>query len=125
MGSYDDGDWRDVRHTREAIRARAALVFYTVLVALPFVVLVAVGGFLCGLKPHEVTGVSCYNAMVTTLFFFDILRNAAHACFEEARERRLVKYRDGIPVVDPAYPHRRLAALAFAVGGRDPREWEM
>lgn len=112
-------EWEDVRHTREAIRARARLVLYTVLVSLPFVALVAAGGVLCGLRPHEVTGVSCYNAMVTTLFFFDILRNAAHACFEEAREKRLVKVRDGIPVVDPAYPHRRLAALAFAVGGRE------
>jgi hypothetical protein len=121
---YDDFDvdlWGDVRHTKEAVRARATLLLYTLLISAPFIVLVFVGACICGLRPHEVTGVSCYNAMLTTLFVFDTLRNAAHACFEEARAERLVTYRQGIPVVDPAFRHHRFARLAFAVGGRDPQ----
>ena len=110
--NYDDYDldlWGDVRHTKEGIRARATLLLYTLLVSTPFIVLAAAGAFLCGLMPHEVTGVSCYNAMITTIFFFDTLRNTAHACFDEAKAERLVTYRQGIPFVDPSYPHHRLA----------------
>ncbi len=121
---YDDYDidlWGDVRHTKEAIRARATLLLYTILVSAPFIALVIVGACLCGLQSNEVTGVSCYNAMLTVLFVFDTLRNAAHACFEEALAERLVIYRQGIPVVDPAYRHHRLARLSFAVYGRDPQ----
>ncbi len=127
MYGYDDNDydadlWGDVRHTKEAIRARAALLLYTLLVSAPFIALTVAGACLCGLRPHEVTGVSCYNAMLTTLFVFDTLRNAAHACFEEARAARLVTYRQGIPIVDPAFRHYRLARLSFAVEGRDPAD---
>ncbi len=120
---YDEFDidlWGDVRHRKEAVRARATFLFYTLLITAPFIVLVAASACICGLQPHEVTGVSCYNAMLTTLFVFDTLRNAAHACFEEAQAERLVTYRQGIPVVDPAFRHRRFARLAFALGGRDP-----
>ena len=120
---YDDFDrdlWGDVRHTKEAIRARATLLLYTLLISTPFIVIVVAGTSICGLMPHEVTGVSCYNAMLTTLFVFDTLRNAAHACFEEARAEHLVTYCQGIPVVDPAFRHHRLARLSFAVEGRDP-----
>lgn len=129
MKAYDcknyDVDLRgDVKVTKEAIRARADLLLYTLLVSLPFIALTALGAYLCGLSPHEVTGVSCYNAMLTALFFFDTLRNAAHACFEEARAERRVTYRRGIPVVDPAYPHHRLASLSFAIGGNDPQSWD-
>lgn len=129
MKAYDykncDADlWGDVKFTKEAIRARANLLLYTLLTSLPFIALTALGAYLCGLRPHEVTGVSCYNAMLSALFFFDTLRNTAHACFEEARAERLVTYRRGIPVVDPAYPHCRLARLSFAIGGNDQRSWD-
>ncbi len=120
---YDDYDvdlWGDVRHTKEAIRARAILLLYTLLVSAPFIALTVAGARLCGLSPHEVTGVSCYNAMLTTLFVFDTLRNAAHDCFEEARAERLVTYQQGIPVIDPAFRHYRLARLSFAIGGHAP-----
>ena len=116
---YGEGDpWEGVQLTKEAIRARATLILYTALVSAPFVALLAYGAFSCGLKPHEVLGVSCYNAMVSTIFFFDTLRNAAHECFEEAQANRLVTRRQGIPMIDPTYPHRRLARLSFAIGGR-------
>lgn len=116
---YDEEDpWEGVRLTKEAIRARATLILYTALLSAPFVGLVACGGVICGLKFHEVLGFTCYNAMLSTIFFFDTLRNAAHECFDKARESGLVTCRDGIPVIDPAYPHRRLARLSFAVGGR-------
>jgi hypothetical protein len=111
--------WEAVRLTKEAIRARATLVLYAALLSVPFVALVACGGICCGLKPHEVLGISCYQAMLSSVFFFDTLRNAAHECFEEARARGLVvTNRKGIPVIDQSCPHRRLARLAFAIGGR-------
>lgn len=110
--------WEQLRLTKEAIRARATLLLFSVLVSAPFVALVAVGCTLCGLMPHEVLGISCYNAMVSTLFFFDTLRNAAHECFDEAQAKGLVDLHQGFPVIDPAYPHRRLARLSFAIGGR-------
>ena len=116
---YDEEDpWEGVQLTKEAIRARATLTLYSALVSAPFVALVALGGFVCGLKPHEVLGVSCYNAMISTLFFFDTLRNAAHQCFDQAQADGLVTCIEGIPVIAPAYPHRRLARLSFAIGGR-------
>lgn len=115
---YHDDPWAEVRHTKEAIRARADLLCYTLAISTPFVVFIAVAAYLFGFEAHEVTGITCYNAMVTSIFFFDTLRNTAHDCFEEAQAESMVTYRDGIPVVDPAYPHRRLAQLAFAIGGR-------
>ena len=117
----DEDPWGGARLTKEAIRARATLILYAVLVSAPFIALVAAGAFFCGLRPHEVTGVACYNAMLSTLFFFDTLRNAAHDCFDEAQAEGLVSNCAGIPIVDPAYPHRRLARLSFAIGGRVPR----
>lgn len=125
--TYDERDmelWGDVQFTKEAIRARATHLLYTLLISVPFIALSAAGAYLCGLRPHEVMGVACYNAMLTTLFFFDTLRNAAHACFDEAQAERLVTYRKGIPVVDPAYPHHRFARLSFAIGGRDTQIWK-
>lgn len=120
---YDDEDpWEGVRLTKVAIRARATLILYTSLVSAPFVAVVAVGAFACGLEPHEVLGVSCYNTMLSTIFFFDTLRNAAHHCFEEAQAQGLVTLSQGIPLVDPSYPHRRLARLSFAIRGRAPRK---
>lgn len=120
---YDEEDpWEAVRLTKEAIRARATLIVYTALLSAPFVALVAYGAFICGLKPHEVLGVSCYKAMISTIFFFDTLRNAAHHCFEEAQADGLVTCRNGIPLVDPTYPHRRLARLSFAIGARGPQK---
>ncbi len=119
---YDEFDidlWGDVRHRKEAVRARATFLFYTLLISAPFIVLVAASASICGLRPHEVAGISCYNAMLTTLYVFETLRNAAHGCFEEARAERLVTYHQGIPIVDPAFRHHRLARLAFAIGGRD------
>lgn len=116
---YDAEDpWEGVRLTKEAIRARATLIFYAALVSAPFVAMVAYGGFACGLKPHEVAGFSCYNAMISTLFFFDTLRNAAHHCFDQARASGLVTCSGGIPKVDPSCPNHRLASLSFAIGGR-------
>ena len=116
---YDEDDiWEGVRLTREAIRARATIILYTTLVSAPFVALVACGAFLCGLRPHEVLGVSCYNTMISSVFFFDTLRNASHDCFDEAQAGGLVHCSAGIPVIDPSYPHRRLARLSFAVRGR-------
>ena len=116
---YDEVDpWEGVQLTKQAIGARATLILYTALVSAPFVVLVAYGGFICGLKPHEVLGLSCYNTMISTIFFFDTLRNAAHECFDKAQADGLVTCSQGIPIVDPTYPHRRLARLSFAVGGR-------
>jgi hypothetical protein len=117
-GHDEDDPWADVRLTKEAIRARATLIQYTLFVSAPFVALIAISTHLYGFMPHEVTGVSCYNAMVTSIFFFDTLRNTAHACFDEARGQGLVRVQRGIPVVDPAYPHHRLASLSFAIGGR-------
>lgn len=119
--NYDD-PWAEVRHTREAIRARADLLCYTLAISAPFVALIAVAAYLCGLEAHEITGVTCYNAMVTCIFFFDTIRNASHACFDEAMAESLVTYREGVPVIDAAYPHRRLAGLSFAIGGRIRQE---
>lgn len=120
---YDCEDpWEGVQLTKEAIRARSTLILYTALVSTPFVALVAYGGYLCGFQPHEVLGVSCYNAMISAIFFFDTFRNAAHECFDRAQAEGLVTCREGIPVVDPTYPHRRLARLSFAIGGREPRK---
>lgn len=118
---YDEDPWEGVQLTKEAIRARATLILYTVLVSVPFIALVALGGVFCGLRPHEVTGVACYNTMLSTLFFFDTLRNAAHNCFDEAQAEGLVCLSDGIPIVAAHYPHRRLARLSFAIGGRGVR----
>jgi hypothetical protein len=119
----DDGDpWEGVRLTKEAIRARATLVWYAALLSAPFIALVALGGLSCGLQPHEVLGISCYNTMLTTIFLFDTIRNAAHACFDQAQADGLVTCSAGIPIVDPAYPHRRLARLSFAIGGREARK---
>jgi hypothetical protein len=116
---YDEVDpWEGVQLTKEAIGARVTLILYTALVSVPFVVLVACGAFICGLQPHEVLGVSCYNAMVSTIFFFDTLRNAAHDCFDKAQANGLVTCSKGIPIIDPTCPHRRLARLSFAIGGR-------
>ncbi|MBJ6724639.1 hypothetical protein [Geomesophilobacter sediminis] len=120
---FDDEDpWESVRLTREAIRARASLILYTALISAPFVALTAIGAFASGLQPHEVLGVSCYNAMVSSLLFFDTLRNAAHDCFDKAVAEGLVTCSAGIPVIDPAFRHRRLARLSFAVGGRTGRK---
>ncbi|UFS70238.1 hypothetical protein LPW11_20480 [Geomonas sp. RF6] len=119
---YDDEDpWEGVRLTKEAVRARATLVLYTAVVSVPFILLVACGGFMCGLEPYQVLGVSCYNSMLTTLIFFDSLRNAAHECFDKAWADGFVTCSKGIPVIAPTYPHRRLARLSFAIGGRAPR----
>lgn len=116
---YDEEDpWEGVRLTKVAIRARATLILYTALVSAPFVALVAFGAFICGLKPHEVLGFSCYNAMISAIFFFDTLRNAAHDCFDEAQAAGRVTCSEGIPIVDPTYPHSRLARLSFAIRGR-------
>lgn len=116
---YDEEDpWEGVRLSKEAIRARATLIFYTALVSSPFVALVALGAYISGLMSHEVLGVACYNAMISAIFFFDTLRNAAHDCFERAQAEGLVTCKKGIPIIDPAYPHRRLARLAFAIRGR-------
>jgi len=123
--SYEEDDpWAGVQLTKEAIRARALIIWYAALLSAPFVGLVALGAHFCGLKPHEILGVSCYKAMLSALFFFDTLRNAAHDCFDEAQARGLVTCRQGIPVIDPSCPHRRLARLAFAVGGGAPRKRE-
>lgn len=118
---YYEDVWEDVRLTKEAIRARATLVLYTVLVSSPFIALVTAGAFFCGLMPHEVTGVACYNALLSAIFFFDTLRNAAHDSFDRAQSEGLVSTSGGMPVIDPACPHRRLARLSFALGGRGPR----
>ncbi|MBU5611369.1 hypothetical protein [Geomonas azotofigens] len=117
----EEDPWEGVRLTKEAIRARATLLFYTALVSAPYVALVALGGYLGGLMSHEVLGVTCYNAMISAIFFFDTLRNAAHDCFERAQAEGLVTCREGIPIIDPSYPHRRLARLAFAIRGRVAR----
>lgn len=116
----DEAPWEGVQLTKKAIRARATLTLYTALLSAPFIALVACGAVICGLKPHEVVGLSCYNAMISALFFFDTLRNAAHDCFEQAEAAGLVSLSKGIPVIDTAYPHRRLATLSFAIGGRRP-----
>jgi hypothetical protein len=110
--------WGYLRNTKQAIRARATLLLYTVLFSLPFIALTAVGSYLCGLQPHEITGITCYNTMLTSVFIFDTLRNAAHACFDEALAEGLVSGREGIPEVAPAYPHHWLARLSFAIGPR-------
>jgi len=110
--------WESVQLTKEAIHARLAIILYAIPLTAPFVALVAVGGFLCGLKPHEVLGVTCHHAMITVVFCFDTLRNSAHHSFHEAEDAGLVTCKNGIPVLDPSYPHRRLASLSFAVGGR-------
>jgi hypothetical protein len=116
---YDEEDpWEGVRLTKEAIRARATLILYTALLSAPFVALVATGALICGLQTHEVLGISCYDTMLATLFFFDTLRNAAHECFDQAEADGLVTCSAGIPIINPSYPHRRLARLSFAVGGR-------
>lgn len=109
--------WEDVQYTRPAIRARAILLGYTLLASLPFIALSAGGAYLCGLALHEIAGIACYHAMLTTIFIFDSLRNAAHACFLEAWDSGLVSHRDGIPEIDTTYRHHRLARLAFAIGG--------
>jgi len=114
----DDDPWEGVRLTREGIRARATLILYSALLSAPYVALVASGGLICGLQAHEVLGISCYNFMLSALFFFDTLRNAAHECFDQAQADGLVTCSEGIPVIDTSYPHRRLARLSFAVGGR-------
>jgi len=120
---YDNEDpWGGVQLTKEAIWARATLIFYTALLSAPFVALVASGGLICGLQTHEVLGISCYNTMLSTLFFFDTLRNAAHECFDQAQADGMVTCSEGIPIIDPAYPHRRLARLSFAIRGRTARK---
>lgn len=108
--------WEYVQHTRQAIRARATLLWYTLLVSLPFVALVACGACLGGLLPHEITGITCYHAMLTLIYVFDSLRSAAHAAFAAACQEGLVDVKDGMPIIDPACPHRRLARLSFAIG---------
>lgn len=118
---YDD-PWEGVRLTREAKSARGTLLLYTALLTAPFVALIGCGGYFAGLRPHEVLGVSCYQAMVSSVIFFDTLRNAAHQCFAEAQEAGLVTCIKGIPLVAPTYPHRRLASLSFAIGGRPIRK---
>ncbi|MBJ6801572.1 hypothetical protein [Geomonas propionica] len=119
---YDEEDpWEGVRLTKEGIRARATLIFYTALVSAPYVAIVAFGGYVSGLMSHEILGIACYNAMISAIFFFDTLRNAAHDCFERAQAEGLVTCREGIPIIDPSYPHRRLARLAFAIRGRVAR----
>lgn len=116
---YEEEDpWEGVQLTKEAIGARVTLILYTALVSAPFVALVACGALVCGLKPHEVLGISCYNTMVSAIFFFDTLRNAAHESFDKAQASGLVTCRKGIPIIAPTYPHRRLARLSFAIGGR-------
>lgn len=121
---YDEDPWAGVRLTKEAIRARATLILYAVLMSTPYIALVAAGAVAGGLMPHEVTGIACYHALLSTIFCFDTIRNAAHDCFDQARAEGLVHISGGIPVVDPAYPHRRLARLSFAIGGRGPQgEW--
>ncbi|HJV36066.1 hypothetical protein [Geomonas sp.] len=116
---WDEEDpWEGVRLTKEAISARTTLLLYTALLTAPFVALIGCGGYFAGLRPHEVLGASCYQAMVSSVIFFDTLRNAAHECFSEAQSAGLVTCIKGIPIVDPAYPHRRLASLSFAIGGR-------
>ena len=118
---YDEENpWERVQLTKEAIRARVTLILYTTLVSAPFVALVACGAFICGLKPHEVLGISCYNTMISALFFFDTLRNAAHDCFDKAQADGLVTCSEGIPIIDQTYSHRHLARLSFAIGGRVP-----
>jgi hypothetical protein len=120
---HDEEDpWEGAQLTKEAIRARATLILYTILLSAPFVALVAYGCFICGLKPHEVLGVSCYNSMISAIFFFDTFRNAAHHCFDEAQADGLVTSSKGIPIISPSYPHRRLARLSFAIGGRESRK---
>jgi hypothetical protein len=114
----DEDPWEGVRLTKEGIRARATLIGYAALLSAPYVALVASGGVICGLQAHEVMGISCYNFMLSALFFFDTIRNAAHACFDQAQADGMVTCSAGIPVVDPTYPHRRLARLSFAIGGR-------
>lgn len=127
MRNYDyfpdeeDDPWAQVQLTKEAIRARSTLIIYTVLLTAPFVALVACGAYFCGLKPNEVLGISCYKSMLSALFFFDTLRNAAHHCFDEAQAGGLVSCPKGVPIIDPSYPHRRLARLSFAIGGRIAR----
>jgi hypothetical protein len=119
---YEDEDpWEGVRLTKEAIRARATLVLYAVLLSAPFIALVAAGAMICGLQPHEVLGISCYDTMLSTVFFFDTIRNAAHECFDQAQAAGLVTCSKGIPKIDKSYPHRRLAKLSFAVGERGVR----
>ena len=120
QAEYDEDVRRSVRMTKQAIRARAKLVWFSALVTAPFVGLSGLGGWVAGLQPHEITGICCYNAMVTALFFFDTLRNTAHACFEEAQENGHVTCRDGIPLVSRKYRHHRLASLSFAIGGGSP-----
>lgn len=119
---YDDDPWGEVRLTRVAIRARAKLILFSALLSLPYVALVAAGVHLSGLMPNEVMGIACYHAMISTLYCFDTLRNAAHDCFDQAQEDGLVMIHDGIPIIDPTYPHRCLASLSFAIGGRLHRE---
>jgi hypothetical protein len=120
---YDEeGPWAGVQLTKEAIRARSTLIFYSAAVSAPFVALVALALYLSGLRPHEVLGVSCYNAMISALYFFDTLRNAAHHCFDEAQAGGHVTCSQGIPVIDHSYPHRRLARLSFAIGGGAARK---
>jgi hypothetical protein len=120
---YDDHDpWEHVRVTKEAIRARATLILYAAVASVPYIALVAAGAYLFGLMPHEVTGLACYHAMLSTIFFFDTIRNAAHDCFDQAMAGGFVSITRGLPVIDPSFPHRRLARLSFAIGGRDPRE---
>lgn len=118
---YDEDPWVGVQFTKEAIRARATLILYAVLVSAPFIALVAAGAVFWGLRAHEVTGLACYHAMLSTLFFFDTLRNVAHDCFDKAQAEGLVRTCEGIPIIDQACPHRRLARLSFAIGGRGAR----
>jgi hypothetical protein len=110
--------WEYVRFSRAAIRARATILLYTVAVTLPFIALSASAANLFAMPTHEIIGIACYHAMVTSIFIFDTLRNAAHACFAEAWENGCVCVREGIPVVTEEYGHRRLARLSFAIGGQ-------
>lgn len=108
--------WAEVQLTRAAIRARGTILFYTVLLTIPYVILSAGAAWLAGLSCYEIVGVACFLAMVTSLFMFDTLRNAAHTCFAKAWDAGLVALRDGIPEVSHDCPHHRLARLSFALG---------
>ncbi|WP_173196055.1 hypothetical protein [Geobacter sp. SVR] len=114
----DPEQWQHVQLTRQAIRARATLLCYTLAAGLPFIALSVGGACLCGLPLYQITAIAGYHTMLTLLFIFDSLRNAAHACFVEACDQGLVDIREGIPVVDRACRNRHLARLSFAIGGQ-------
>lgn len=119
---WEEDPWEGVRLTKVAIRARVTLLVYTAVVSAPFIAVVIFGAIYSGLKPYQVLGTSCYYAMVSSIIFFDTLRNAAHECFDKAQADGVVNLVDGIPCVDPSYPNWRLARLSFAIGGRTQRK---